>query len=183
MLLGSGLEEGAVLGWTPEEAKDRLEQHLVRSSLHKMLEEDAKIYVEVMAEPRESVYEPQQQPRKKRAVDDGAGPQHDMGAAIAEAIRQLKAKEETASRSSEAQSRPSSALTPLHAPLVRPSQGGVTIRLEQAKSCHDAMSRAYKAARHVQRLCSAAANAFSDEAETIQEAVNSFDVLIRQASD
>ena len=60
---------------------------------------------------------------------------------------------------------------------------GVTLRVEQARLCRDALTRAHTAARHAQRLCSAAATAFSDEAETIAEAQKIFNKLIPKQDD
>ena len=188
----ASFKKASCWGWTPEEAKERLKTHLMKSGNHKhndFTDDTVETILEsVMGELQELPWTPANKGKKRHLHYDGydGGAQYDGGArpydshtssVVWETLRQLDARD----KPSDSQAMQLAQPQPKRKPQEK--EKGVTLRVEQARLCRDALTRAHTAARHAQRLCSAAATAFSDEAETIAEAQKIFNKLIPKQDD
>ena len=177
-------KRASIWGWSDDECRKRLQNHLASSSLHKeefeaenglTPEEEAGVAEVVEATVTESdVMEPlprrQSSPiglankRKAEAVPPQNPPTaQDVAQQV---IQQL------VGRQSDAASSDGSAIVTL-----RRSET-VTLRVLEIQRCHDALVRASKAARHAQTLTASASTAFANEAATLEQCGDIIKALI-----
>lgn len=167
-------DRAKVWGYTEEEARQKLKEHLENSSKHNQNLEPEEI--EVMVQSAEVVEAEWAQPVAKKSRMSSP----DKQAAASAAATEIAA----AATRSAVQSivgelfAGGSAVKPLLAasckalslpPVEKRGIATVTVRTEVIKHVVDALDRAHTAARHAQRLSQAAASAFSSEAEIMME--------------
>lgn len=162
-----------VWGWTEEEARQRLRQHLQHSGLHqqdsseaKMWSESAEVTVQEWAteEKQQHVQNQQQQKRRKTGEPMPAG---DVQSIVQETVR---------------------AIVPdmmVRMPKACPPSGRsekIQVRKELLQLAVDALGRAQTAARQAKRLSEAAAAAFGDEADILGDCKHKLEDILHESS-
>jgi len=141
-------------GWTEDEAKEQLFQHLVRSGLHELDPEEAWAQVEAAT----------------LEVGDGSK-WLKKGRRDAHALAKVQA-----APPSKGLKRPSSS-TELAVGIRGSGNGGVFVSKEKLQLVIDSLARASTSAKHSQKLAAAAAEAFGAEATVLAETKASFEAM------
>lgn len=171
-------KRAACWGWTEQECRAAILKHLRRSTLHAdmpdedcmILSDDARLErIEYDSEPGPIEGPP---PRKRhRSARHEADT--DVPVDVEEEI-ELRTREIAAERE------PQNQLAVAMVPRTPPRRPTTTIPTELLKNVSDALTRAHTAARHAQRLSTAAASAFSTEAEVIKEVHDTVEAVLRR---
>ena len=167
-------KRASIWGWSEDECRKRLQNHLASSSLHKeefeaenglTPEEEAAVAEVVEATVTESdVMEPlprrQSLPTVPKRKAEPVPPQNAPTSqnVVQQVIQQLVQRQSDAASSDGSGNDQFTVM-----PYSRRSET-VTLRVLEIQRCHDALVRASKAARHAQKLTASASTAFANEA-------------------
>ena len=184
-----------VWGWTEQEARDRLSQHLQASSLHEMSEEDAKGIAdgvdleEAILRREEATHVDEQAPPPvappvaptwPKAPSPVASSATSTAAIVAETLRQAGLSPATPTSS------PGTTLD-IGSRVLPPPQNDTqvvpatnVVRRADLVAAVDALKRAQTAARQAHRLSLAAAEAFNNEAQVFQESQGALESILRR---
>lgn len=180
----AAFKRAAVWDFDETEARARLVKHLVNSGNHKMPEDDAEIianHTEFLVGDWPDASD--EKPTKKKRGDEeskGSGdavprtpPGGPSAADVLKEIQGLKSAVSAVAKMHEVKSEvrgPRASSSTTVAKLAGSRSDILMVNAETVRLACDGLERAHTAARHAQRLCTAAASAFSTEAEVINEA-------------
>lgn len=142
-----------VWGWTEDECRARLLHHLICSSHHAGHNEEE---VEAIVETTTLIED----------FDD-------------EVVRPEPKRQRASNSSQAASSLAASSRATSSSRLPPADDGDVTLSRKKLNAALDSVGRAYNAARHSQKLASAASEAFASEAEVLLEARSALEALKR----